>query len=250
MRSGTTLLKQIVDSHSNFCCPPETFFLGGMEMLANDRDFCKGLETMGFDEQGRIQGLKRAADFYYMTYLQAKGKSRWADKTPAYVMHLDFIERMYGPSCQYVIIYRHPFDIAESLRVKGWNFMNYDEDPFVNILKYIDDGLSRMRRFQIDQSARCHDVFYETIMAEPELSLRDLFKFLGEPWEPAVLDYHQFKHDFGWGDSEAQLLKGFRPSMGNWQSWSVGQKSIAIELLQPHLDSLGYSATESTRVGS
>jgi hypothetical protein len=53
--------------------------------------------------------------FYFETYRQSKGKRRWADKTPHYVMCLDFVEELYGPSCQYLMIYRHPFDVAESL---------------------------------------------------------------------------------------------------------------------------------------
>src|SRR5690606_17014465 len=113
-RSGTTLVKQLVDSHSHITCPPETFFLSNLVEQIGEYWFNRGMSSMGFDEEGAINGLKCAADYYFGVYMQAKGKIRWADKTPNYVAILPVIERMYGPRCQYVMIYRHPFDIMQS----------------------------------------------------------------------------------------------------------------------------------------
>ena len=45
-RSGTTLLRYVVDSHSRICCPPESKFLRVLSELIGDRDHREGLSEM------------------------------------------------------------------------------------------------------------------------------------------------------------------------------------------------------------
>ena len=42
---------------------------------------------------------------------------------------------------------------------------------------------------------RYHEVRYEALVAEPEPRLRALFEFLGEAWDPVVLEYDKAEHD-------------------------------------------------------
>jgi len=240
-RSGTTLVRQIVDSHSSIACPPETFFLKGLANALEEKLFLNGVKGMGFGREEAVIALRQCADFLYETYRQSKGKSRWADKTPGYLMLLPFIEEMYGPECQYVMIYRHPLDVTESLLRKGWDFMSYHEDPFKNVLMYVRDGLERQEQFEASHAGRWHRLFYEELMSDKETELRAMFEFLGEQWEPEVIDYGRFPHDYGLGDPEALLLKGYRPNIGSWRGWKNDRIEKALEILGPQMDRLGYS---------
>jgi len=71
--------------------------------------------------------------------------------------------------------------------------------------------------------------------------VRATFDFLGEPWEPEVLRFNAKPHDFGTGDPEAQVLRGFRPSIGNWKRWNPEHVATATEHLQRYMEPLGYS---------
>jgi hypothetical protein len=255
-RSGTTLLRLIVDSHSNIACPPETFFLTGYARFFEIDRFRHGLETMGFDRQSAAAGIRRAAAHFYEAYRHAKGKPRWADKTPEYVRILPFIEEIFGPSCQYVMIYRHPFDVMSSLLTSGWDFdgseewkcLDYEGDLFENFAYYHRDVMQGQLSFSEAHADRCHALRYEDLMHDPEASLRRMFEFLGEPWEDAVLEYASTDHDWGTGDPTAKVGRGFRASVGNWGWWSAEQIDTASRILAPVLETLGYSADRG-RIG-
>jgi hypothetical protein len=58
--------------------------------------------------------------------------------------------------------------------------------------KYVETA----REFGARQPAgRYHEVRYEALVAEPEPRLRELFAFLGEDWDPAVLEFDRAEHD-------------------------------------------------------
>src|SRR4051812_31229152 len=50
-RSGTTLLRMILDSHPNVACPPESFFLLDLEKMWSSEDAIKGLQEMGYERE-------------------------------------------------------------------------------------------------------------------------------------------------------------------------------------------------------
>jgi protein-tyrosine sulfotransferase len=240
-RSGSTLMRQIIDSHSGIACPPETFFLLGMEEIIRNEQYAGGLDAMGFNREGALQGLRLSASFFYETYAALKGKPRWADKTPQYVWILNFVEELFGPSCQYVMIYRHPFDVADSLFRKRWSLVEYADDPFLNVLTYVANGLRKQRRFQERYFERCLECRYEELVTEPERVVKGILSFLGEEWESSVLRFNDFDHDWGTGDPEALHLKGFRPSIGNYRNWSLDQLRLAEKELGALVRELGYT---------
>ena len=90
-RSGTTMLRLILDSHSRISCGPETRFLEDMERIVGS-DW-KRLSQYGFP---REEWLRRIAGFFggiQHDYAVSRGKQRWADKSPRYAMKLAFIMR-------------------------------------------------------------------------------------------------------------------------------------------------------------
>jgi len=243
MRSGTTLLRQVIDSHSRIACPPETFFLRDLARLWADREVRTGVGAMGFDTDGIALGLKQTSDYFFETYRKAKGKARWADKTPRNVTCLPFLEQLYGPGCQYLMIYRHPFDIIESLDRKGWVMdpeMVDGNDPFEDCCQYVRGALDEMEKHERTHPDRCHPVFYDRLVADPEAELKKICAFLGEPWEERMLRYHEVKHDWGPGDPEALMLKGFRPSANNWKDWTAERVARVGGMFQHHLDRLDF----------
>ncbi|UCD74219.1 MAG: sulfotransferase [Phycisphaerales bacterium] len=247
-RSGTTLMRQIVDSHSRIACPAESFFLTGFNQVLQNVRYQRGLQGMGFDRQATAQGLNRAAGYFFDNYRRSKGKPRWADKTPEYVRILPFIEEVFGPTCQYVMLYRHPLDVINSLLASGWDFnteqwecLTYHEDHFLNVVSYHADVLQRQLDFQYEHESRCHVIRYEELVADPANILPPMFEFLGEPWEPEVLAFHEKSHDRGVGDGYAPATKGFRPSVGNWKDWNAQQIEQARSILARQLEQLGYS---------
>ena len=114
-RSGTTLLRYVLDSHPNIAVPPESNFLLGLAETWRSEWYRKGLQGVGINDEGLRQRMHEFAGGIFDDYARAKGKQRWFDKTPSYIDVLDFIDDTFGQECRYIMLYRHGLDVANSM---------------------------------------------------------------------------------------------------------------------------------------
>lgn len=246
-RSGTTLLRLILDSHSRIACPPESFFLVPLAEILKDAKAMEGLEAMGFTREHVLGRLRHCASYFFEMYAASRSKLRWADKTPSYVGVADFIEALFGPDCRYVVIYRHGLDTACS--IAGMTIREVQPhleacggDRFAAAARYWAEGCRKLLDFQDRHASRCFELRYEQLTRDPEPYLRRMFEFLGEPWEPGVLRFHEKPHDHwvGLQDAKAAESKGFDPRIGIWRQ----QPGDVVEGMLRHasamLTRLGY----------
>src|SRR5262249_52267799 len=224
-RSGTTLVRLILDSHSRIACPPESFFLLPESRLLADPKALEGLQAMGFNREHVIARAREHTAYFFEMYAASHKKPRWADKTPSYVDCLDFIETLFGPDCQYVFVYRHGLDSACSIaRIPDIaeaepHVAACGGDRFAGAARYWATQCGVMRGFAARSPARVLELFYEKLVAAPEAEARRLFAFLGETYEPQVLRFHEQPHDHwaGLQDVKASSSKGFQPNVERWR---------------------------------
>ena len=249
-RSGTTLLRFVLDSHSNIAVPPETNFMYEMAQIRRSEWVRKGLAGSGVDEEGLRILLKGFASGVFDNYAIAKGKGRWIDKTPAYTDILDFLDYLYGKNCKYIMLYRHGLDVANSLagsykkNVLGGPAKTFADSmtgsPRVIFARYWADQCEKMLEFEETHADQCHRIYYEKYAADPKKHLPPLFEFLGEPWEPQVLKFNEQQHDFGLQDDIIAATKTFKPRIGNYKSWDKEELDGAMQFAATPLGKLGF----------
>lgn len=247
-RSGTTLVRLIVDSHSRIACPPESFFLLPLAGLLDDAKALEGLRAMGFERDHVVARLREGAAYFFEMYAASRGKPRWADKTPAYVSHLDFIETLFGPDCRYVMVYRHGLDTACSIAGQPDITEAHEHiaacggDRHAGAARYWAVQCRRMRAFAEARGERCLALHYEALVADPEAETRRLFAFLEEPWEPAVLRFAEQPHDSwsGLEDVRAMTSRGFTPNVGSYRREPPAVIRAMLAEAAPVLAVLGY----------
>ena len=186
-RSGTTLVRLVLDSHPNISCGPETRFLADLAHLT--RGSWTRLSQYGFPKEywhGKIAGL---FDSLQSDYAAGRGKSRWADKSPRYALVLDYISELF-PTSQIVHVVRDGRDVVASHR---------DRWGYVSAVKAVEKWPRYIKAAQavgrLLPSDRYCEVRYERLVTEPEHSLRELLAYLGEPWDDSVLAYDKAPHD-------------------------------------------------------
>ena len=249
-RSGTTLLRYVLDSHDNIAVPPETNFLNGIVSVWRNDWYRKGLQGLGVDEDGLRRHLRRFAGGMFDEYAAAKGKKGWFDKTPAYIDILDFLQWIFGEECCYIMLYRHGLDAADSMaRMHGQDVnqgpgrtfaTEYPDAPHLTNLCYWVEQCERMLAFTAAHPQQCFTLKYEEYATEPEVYLPPLFQFLGEEWDPEVLKFHRKQHDFGLQDYKAEESKGFKPNIGIFKAWPEEEQERAMQIAGPTLKKLGY----------
>ena len=248
-RSGTSLMRRIVDSHSRIACPPESHFMAPLLRMLDDEPSMQGFETMGFDRRLVLARLREFSERFFREYAKAQGKPRWADKTPRYVDHLEAIDEMFEGRPQYVMIHRHGIDVAYSMNkaVPGWlaGIPNYSSattprDPIRVAAAYWRDAVEKMLAFCTKVPDRTFTLRYEELVREPASTLQHMFTFLGEDFEEAVLRFNDLPHVEGREDQRVPFTRTINGASGGYRAWNQATIEVAVEEAGPAMDALGY----------
>jgi hypothetical protein len=211
-RSGTTLLRLMLDAHPELTIPPETHFLPRL-FTHFDRWRKEGLETP--ELRGRAielitshprwgdidldpEEVRRrmaqhdpltpgdAARSFYEAYAAQEGKPRWGDKSPPYTWKAKRIQRAL-PEAHFIHLIRDGRDVALSLSEVSWG----PADLQAAAAKWVDE-LSRARqRARRLAPGTYMELRYEDLVADPEPLLRRIVGFVDLPWDPHMLEYHR-----------------------------------------------------------
>lgn len=193
VRSGSTLLRVLLNSHSRIRAPHE-MHLRTLHVHM-DRDFTadamKGLKV----DRHELEHL--LWDRVLHLELERSGKEIIADKTPPNTLIWPRLHRCW-PDARYLFLLRHPGAVVTSL-------VNRRENPdlaqiHAEVLEYAE------RLEEARQELSGHTLTYEELTAQPETVTREICHYLGIEWEADMLDYG--RHDHG----------AFHPYMGDWSS--------------------------------
>ena len=120
MRSGSTLLRLVLDSHERIAIGHETGFMGAVAATVQIPGWLHGKDWYLRLGWSREELDARIADFYggiFGRYAEQQGKARWGDKTPFHTYHMTQMAHIF-PTSVFVGIVRHPGAVATSLRDK------------------------------------------------------------------------------------------------------------------------------------
>jgi hypothetical protein len=192
MRSGSTMLRLILDSHPGIAIGGETGFMGAL-LAAKDIpnwQFGKGwYQRLGWSEREMDERLREFYDGMFRRYALEQGKPRWGEKTPFHTAHMAEMAQVF-PDAAFVGIVRHPGAVAASLRRKfHYTFpaaLSYWAGTNLDMVRA---GSTLGRRF-----ALCR---YEDLVLEGEPVLREIIAHLDEPWSPSVLEHHRVQREKG-----------------------------------------------------
>ncbi|MEM6928107.1 MAG: sulfotransferase, partial [Myxococcota bacterium] len=182
-RSGTSLLRRCLNSHSRIACPPETMFLASFAEALGRRDAARGLAAIDMTLDEATDDLRVLADRWMRRNAAAQDKPRWADRSPGVLLHLDGLDRLVGEQAQYVAIVRDGMDVAASLgtaRPRWWEldpFVAADGDELLAAARFWVDRSQRLRAFTSARPDRVHTLRYEDLVRQPERTLRRMFRF-------------------------------------------------------------------------
>jgi protein-tyrosine sulfotransferase len=248
-RSGTSLLRRILDSHPSIACPPESKFILPAVQVLRDRAAMSGLDSMGYGRDEVVASLRSFVSGFFEGYARARGKPRWADKTPNYVDCLPELWELFGPDGRFVMIVRNGLDVAYSLADPARHFPAIDEhvraaggSVAIGAGRYWSDQNERIDAFRLDHPDACLRIRYEDLTERPEETLQAMFEFLGETWDPSVLDYNSAPHHSGFEDPDVRRRRTIEPNSGRADAWPDDVRVAVAAACEPSLSKLGYAA--------
>ncbi|HXV11928.1 MAG TPA: sulfotransferase, partial [Burkholderiales bacterium] len=215
-RSGSTLLRLILDAHPRLAVPPPgwlfdmvypyLFSYGDLgqpqNLLALAEDILQAPTVRKWPLELTPEALARAAreptfagiyEALHVAYAGLEGKTRWGEKTPRNSFWMDEIHALF-PDAQFIHIVRdgrdQAIDISDSLL---WPYSVYSGaslwQRYVNAVR---DSAARLPREAF------HEIRYEDLCASPEATIRRLCEFLGEAFDPSMLSPHETRSARAW----------------------------------------------------
>lgn len=185
-RSGSTLVRYLLDAHPAICCPAE-LTLGA---------FCKQayytveptLPDSVADEErdvACVTEVRRLACNVMEAYCQRKGKRRWCEKSPANVELLSLLLTIF-PDASYICVHRHVLDqVLSSLEVEGPSRIptHYLVRQRGNVtwaaMERWCDTTERLLALERVPFVRVHRIIYERLVEAPCAECHALESFLG-----------------------------------------------------------------------
>jgi hypothetical protein len=235
-RSGTTLLRLMLDANPCLALPPETGFLMQLDEWLKEGDLdaqvlVKNMvnyptdtpvwKVFGIEAAVYLEAVRAMPEFdpgnavrcFYQLYATRLGKSRWGDKTPGYGFYLDAISRLL-PEAHFIHLIRDGRDVAASWR-QTWFAPSQDWRALGD---HWTQWITTIRRLGA-QVPHYMEVRYEELVNRPEETLRGICAFIDLDFDAAMLKAYQraperlrqaqdvFKKDGTLLASKEQLLK-------------------------------------------
>ncbi len=219
-RAGSTLLEQILSSHSQV---EGTMELPDMPAIAMREAKKAGGELRDWPDAVAAMPSERfaelGAEFLERTRVQRKtGKPFYIDKLPNNWAYAGFIHLIL-PNAKIVDARRHPMDCCFSnFRqhfAKGQAF-TYD---LGHIGRYYADYVRAMDHYDRVLPGRVHRVIHEALLDDPETEVRALLAYLGLEFEEACLAFHSNARAVRTASSEQVRRPINRDGVGQWEPY-------------------------------
>lgn len=199
IRSGSTLLRCLLNSHREICCPHE-LHLGRLRIDASDEYVALALETLGLSPKHLHLMLW---DRVYDSILRCSGKSVLVDKSPSNTpLWRDLIG--FWPAARLIILRRNPAAIVRSI-------------VDANDGRTVDDAVELVVQAVGQLEAALHHTVpsymlrYEDLVEDAPAVLTPLCRFLGVDYNQEMLAYGGHNHGpfvYGIGDWSEKIRAG------------------------------------------
>lgn len=191
-RSGTTLLEQLLDGHSDVHGIGELYDFTSQMRQATDHH-CKGVIDAALVERAQGADFEAVGSGYLSGVEWRLGRERYfTDKLPSNFLNIGFICRAL-PNARILHMVRDPIETCFSnLRelFSDANPYSYDQTELAD---YFREYQRLMAHWHGAFPGRILDVEYAALTRNPESTVRDVVSFCGMEYQAGMLDLHQRK---------------------------------------------------------
>jgi len=189
-RSGTSLLEQILDSHSEVAGAGE---LSLVNMLAQQVYAMTGGKEPYPHCVKNLTGAQcdELAQQYLDSVASLSKNARYvADKMPQNFIHLGLINTLF-PQAKIIQCVRDPRDIGLSCFFQNFRHEQSYSRNLVSLGQYFQQYQQLMTHWENTIDSAMAKIFYEELVTQPEETLQSLCEFLDLAWEPECLRFYE-----------------------------------------------------------
>ncbi|MEO0367643.1 MAG: sulfotransferase [Pseudomonadota bacterium] len=220
-RSGTTLTERILSSHSRVDSFGELQNLSIAVKRASQTKTQRMLDETVLAKADQLDFAAVGQDYLASLTGRIKPDIRFIDKMPLNFLYLGYIKHAL-PAAKIICLKRHPLDtcISNFRQLFGitFTYYNYHYD-LVDTAQYIRLFDELMRYWKELFPTGFHEVEYETLVAEPEPTVRAMLKYCGLDFEQACLDFHENKSAVATASTMQVRQPLYTSAVNRWQRY-------------------------------
>ncbi len=199
VRSGTTMLRDILRIHPRLECPEETHYFRWSDPYGSPRYDRTYITMKLFDNHHKLDGIsseefhearrsaqsrRELSDCYGELYLRAVNNEdgRWFDKTPQNIYGIFLLDHEY-PESRFIHIYRNPLNVVASL-VEGRVMAKHTVKGAVN---YWVEAMVLVNQYKKLAPQRLLEIPYENTVQQPQVEIKRICDFINE--DIAAIDF-------------------------------------------------------------
>jgi len=220
-RSGSTLIEQILSSHSAIEGTAELPYIPGLA------------QQFGTDYPNALAKLEPSAltamgeKYMQDTQVHRKlGRPFFIDKKPGNWIHVGMIHLIL-PNAKIIDARRHP--VACSLSVFK-HYFRISRPRLADLGRIYREYVELMAHFDSVLPGKIHRVFYEDVVADPEAELRKLMDYLGLPFEETCLRFYETERTVSTPSSEQVRRPISGEAVDHWRHYEPWLGPLATAL--------------------
>ena len=263
-RSGSTLLRRLLNGHPDIASPGETSLFKSAASFFQTEPIATGVEIgclpalqlVGIDDERFVDSLRSTLFGVLDSYAAEQQAKIWVEKTAFNCFYVNEIASLCGSNAKFVCLVRHGLDVACSIE----ELCQVNEVYLQEIHKYVQQTprpLEAFARIWIDvanQLINLHEqnpentilVRYEELLDEPEKCLQEIVTFLGLEWHDDVLKASlERKDSMGFGDWKTFRTNSLsKASVNRWHQRSSRTQMQLFQIMGPTLRKFGYEVPD------
>ena len=253
-RSGTTLMRVLLDAHREISCGQETRIIPRILRMysgwnKSERE-AQRLSEASLDPSA----LSRVMAAMLMQIFREQSGGRpdyYCNKDPLNLAHVRDLEKIF-PNAKYILMIRDGRAVTHSITTRGVTIFGLDIKDRDKVLAFWNNVCENMvnQCTQINRKSRelhCLQVFYENLIQNTESELKRVFGFLRIPWDSRIMHHEQIV-----GNGEIKLSKLepstnqvsraiYNESLYKWKSELPSEFLEKAHKNAPLLSRLGYT---------
>jgi tetratricopeptide (TPR) repeat protein len=232
-RTGTTLVEQILSSHSQVYAAGElqNFPLQVNRLTGSSTDNAFDIETL--EKSLQLESSVLGSAYIDSTRPRTGHSQHFIDKLPLNFVFLGLI-KLALPNAKLICLRRDPMDtcLSNYRQMFAVNFKHYKYNlDLLDCGRYYIQFDQLMQHWRKVMPGAVHEVEYEALVGDPEQVSRDLLAYCNLPWEEDCLSFHQRKTSVA-TPSAVQVRQGiYTSSVNRWRSYGDAMRPL-YELLK------------------
>lgn len=231
-RSGTTLVEQVLASHS------QVFGAGELRLAREDFEMLPAVTKGGDNEMVCLARLDRdaiqALSQRHLERLHALNGSaaRVVDKMPDNYMYLGLLAALF-PKAKFIHCRRDLRDIAVSCWMTNFRQIRWANDP-AHIASRFHEYRRLVEHWRTTLPVPVLEIAYEDTVADFENVARRLIAWCGLEWEPACLAFHETERPVRTASVTQVRQPLYTRSVARWKHYEPALSDLFAQLVEPH----------------